>query len=154
MITKEEISKLVSNRLSSDMFLVDVSVSSKNVINVYIDGYNGITIDDCVDLSRYIENKLDRDKEDFELQVSSAGLGQPYKIIEQYHKNQGNDVEVILNDGQKITGTLIETDNDNITINYKRKFKTEGKKKKIEELIEKKISFNQIKTTKTIILFK
>jgi len=84
MISKQKIEELVSQWLQGkDYFLVDIAISSDNKIVVEIDHADGVWIDDCVELSRFIEERLDRDEEDFELEVGSAGLGQPFKVEQQ-----------------------------------------------------------------------
>jgi ribosome maturation factor RimP len=95
MIDKTKIADLVAGKLEENMFLVDISVSTNNVIHVEIDCFTGLTIDQCVAFSRHIESGLDRDNQDFELQVSSPGAGQPFKVWEQYRKNIGREVELI-----------------------------------------------------------
>ena len=111
MITKQQIEQLVAEKLSgSSLFLVDIKVLPGNRIEVFMDGENGIAISDCVNLSRYLEKTLDRDKEDFSLEVSSPGATAPLKIGRQYIKHIGRDLEVMLNNGKKVEGKLVETD--------------------------------------------
>ncbi len=154
MIDKGKIVELAHKNLSDGMFLVDVTVSANNLINVYIDSNKGITIKDCIAISRGIEGNLDREKEDFELQVSSSGLGQPFKVIQQYINNIGKAVEVISKDGLRSEGVLIEANEDGITLETRKREKVEGHKKK--QLIIKNVNFkmDNIKSTKTIISFK
>jgi ribosome maturation factor RimP len=107
MTDKGHIKGLVEEFLKgTGMFLVGVKVSSTNRITILADKNEGITIDECAAIHRHIENNLDRDKEDFELQVSSPGLDMPFGVIEQYYKNAGRKVEVIDNEGSKFTGIL------------------------------------------------
>ena len=102
MIDKQLVETIVTEKLiGTDCFLVDVSVSSDNVIVVEIDNETGIDIDFCVELSRHIESRLDRDAEDFELEVGSAGLTAPFKVQGQYRKNVGHEVELLTKDGRK-----------------------------------------------------
>ncbi len=102
MIDKKVVSRIVDEWLEGkDYFLVDVNVSSGDKIIVEIDHAEGVWIDDCVDLSRFIESKLDREQEDYELEVGSAGIGQPFKVLEQYLIHLGKKVEVITKDGKK-----------------------------------------------------
>ena len=109
MIDRNVILKLVEEKLAStEMFLVDVEVKTGNVIVVEIDSNEAVSIDDCVALSRWLEEHLDRDKEDFELEVGSAGITSPFKVLRQYVKNIGNEVEILLNAGVKLTvGTYL-----------------------------------------------
>ena len=102
MIEKSKITDIVNEWLEGkDYFLVDVTVSPDNEIVVEIDHADGVWIEDCVELSRYIESKLDRDEEDFGLEVGSAGIGQPFKVRQQYVNHVGKDVEVLAGDGRK-----------------------------------------------------
>jgi ribosome maturation factor RimP len=113
MILKEQIITLVNQKINgTHLFLVDTKVLPGNRIEVFIDGDNGLGINDCVDLSRYIEKSLDRDVEDFSLEVSSPGATLPLKLSRQYIKHIGRDVELKLTDGTLITGTLNEIGKD------------------------------------------
>ena len=115
MIEKIKILELVNNALEgSDKFLVNLKITPDNRIYVDIDGDNGVTIDDCIELSRAIESQLDRDAEDFELNVSSAGADQPLKMTRQYRKNIGYEVEVLTADGRKLKGILADADESRI----------------------------------------
>jgi len=113
-----------------------------------------VSIDQCVEISRLVERSLDRDTDDFELQVSSPGLDQPFRVIQQYEKNLGREVEVIKNDGTKFTGTLKEINEENFIIEVKKRVKVEGKKKKQLQINDLAIQFDEIKATKVVISFK
>ncbi|MBR0072249.1 MAG: ribosome assembly cofactor RimP [Bacteroidales bacterium] len=143
---------LIKDKLEgTDKFLVDLRISNDNRINVAIDGDNGITIDDCVELSRYIEKSLNRDEEDFELNVASAGLDSPLKLHRQYVKNIGRFLAITTNDGEKTTGKLMQVSDNEVTIlpdNLPRK-----KKQDPEEDNTKTIAFNDIQTAKIIVKF-
>ncbi len=146
MIDKLYVLNVIDTALSgSDKFLVDLKISTDNRINVAIDGDNGITIDDCIELSRTIENSLDRDEEDFELNVASAGLDQPLKLKRQYRKNIGRDLTVTTFDGETFEGCLIDSDDERILL------KPAGKKNKDSEPV--RIAHSDIKTAKQIINF-
>ena len=107
MIDKNVVKSLVDEWLEGkDYFLVDIEVSKDDRIVVEIDHADGVWIEDCVDLSRYIEDRLSRDEEDYELEVGSAGLGQPFKVPQQYVNFTGKEVEVLNADGKKYKGTL------------------------------------------------
>jgi ribosome maturation factor RimP len=153
MIKKEKIIRLVEEELGNEMFLVDVKVSKSNVINVFIDGMNGITIEQCVAISRKIESNLDREVEDFELLVSSAGLGQPFKVIQQYYKNVGKKIEVISIDGEKQEGILTEVSEKGIKLKITNNVKIEGSRKKQMVIEDQNFEFENIKSAKTIISF-
>jgi len=111
-------------------YLVDVLVGADNTIIVEIDNDKGVNIDDCVALSRHLESKLDRDAEDFELTVTSAGLTSAFKTLRQYKKYEGKEVEVLSKNGQKITGLLKSSDTEGFTLTISRKVKVEGAKRK------------------------
>ena len=116
-------------------FLVDISVSKDNDIEVIIEKEEGIVeLDDCVSMSRYFETCFDREKEDYSLTMSSAGLDQPFKVLKQYLKAFGKKVEVQLKGGKKMVAVLEAADEDSITLKYSLKEAVEGKKKK--ELVE------------------
>ena len=153
MIEKSRIIQLIEEKLTEDQFIVDVEVSPSNQISVQIDSEIGITIDHCVAISRQIEGNLDREEEDFELQVSSAGLGQPFKVLRQYVKNLEKEVEVVLKDGKKMEGILKQANENGFVVETSKMEKPEGKKKK--ELVTQlhEISFDQAKTVKNIIKF-
>jgi ribosome maturation factor RimP len=104
MIKKEQVEKLTLESLTEEYFVVGISISSGNSIDVVIDGDNGVNIQKCVDVSRHIEQGLNRDEEDFELSVYSAGLGQPFKVYRQYLKNQGKEVEVTVKMKRRLKG--------------------------------------------------
>ncbi len=155
MITTQTVQALIDEKLAeTDAYLVDLSISSTNQIRVEIDHLDGLGIDECVALSRHIEASLDRVSEDFELQVSSPGLDQPFKVIQQYHKNVGREVSLTKVGGEKIKGLLTDVSDDFITVEYTTKERIEGRKKK--EVIEHKeeIQLNEIKETRIIISFK
>ncbi|MDX1652843.1 MAG: ribosome assembly cofactor RimP [Brumimicrobium sp.] len=158
MIGKKKIEELAQERieeLNKGIFIVDIKISRSNVIQVEIDTEKGnVAIEDCVSISRNIEHNLDREKEDFELQVSSAGLDKPFRVVQQYKKNVGEDVKVMLKDGTKLEGQLISADEKGFEIESSRKEKIEGKKKK-ETVIERHaFNYGDIKETKIVISFK
>lgn len=155
MIEKNIVRQIVEEWLQDkDYFLVDVSVSNDNRIVVEIDHAEGVWIEDCVELSRFIESKLDREKEDFELEVGSAGIGQPFKVHQQYVNHLGKDVEVITLDGKKYQGELHEVNDDTFSILRQVKKKEEGSKRPrlVDELVT--FSYDEIKYTKYLISFK
>ena len=122
MIDRDVVKNLVNEWLEdTEYFLVDIQISPDNKIVVEIDHADGVWIDDCVELSKYIEDRLDRDKEDFELEVGSAGLGQPFKVPQQYINFVGKDVEVLDADGRKTKGVLKEVDGNRFVVTTKEK---------------------------------
>ena len=155
MITKENIENIIVDIVKEKKaFIVDIKVSSSNKINIEIDSNDGFTIDDCVEVSRLIESKLDRDKEDFELEVASAGLSEPFKVIQQYQKNTGKEVETLTKTSKKILGILSKVTEEGFEIEESKMVKVEGKKKK-QLVVEKHwFAFDEVKSTKVIIKFK
>jgi ribosome maturation factor RimP len=155
MISKEQILTLIEDKLKDEeFFLVDLEILPGNIINIELDGYEGIAIKDCVDFSRQIEHNLDREEEDFELHVSSPGLDKPFRVFQQYEKNIGREVKVVPSEGQVVKGTLIKVDAEKITIEHSFKQKIEGKKKKETITEQEIIPFTNIKETTIIISFK
>ncbi|MGC3978778.1 MAG: ribosome assembly cofactor RimP [Paludibacteraceae bacterium] len=155
MIAKEDVIKLVEDYLTeTNYYLVDVKVTRDNQICVEVDSFDGVSIDFCVELNRHIESKLDRDVEDYELQVSSAGLTEPFKVLKQYEKNIGNEVEVITKDHKKLTGMLEGLKDTGIILQIEKQVKPEGAKRKITVTENMHIHFENIKTTKYNIRFK
>ena len=152
MIKKEHITVIVDEFLSgTDMFLVKVSVGQQNKINVYIDGDTGVGIDHCVALSRHIESHLDRDSEDFDLNVSSAGLGEPFLLMRQYKNKLDKPVEILLKEGSKFKAVLLDVEGEKIKIarEVKKKQKKKGAKMVIGE--PETIALSDIKYTKELI---
>lgn len=148
MIDKEKVQSVVNQELEgTDLFLVDLKIGKDNKISVFIDGDNGVAIQNCIDLSRKIESNFDREVEDFELSVFSSGVGEPLKLNRQYKKNIGRNIEVITNEeGEKIVGELLMVDKEKIVV------KVQPKKKK-DPIVEKEILIDNIKESKIIILF-
>lgn len=153
MIEKKKIEKLVNEKLDENLFLVDVSVSAANAIHVEIDSYSGLTIEQCVEMSRHIEGNLDREEEDFELQVSSPGAGKPFKVREQYLKNKGRELEVTLNDGNILRGKLEDAGDGSISLLVTTNEKIEGSRKKQLATTLNRIDYKDIKKAKVIISF-
>ena len=155
MTDKKIIKQLVEEWLEGkDYFLVDIEISQDNKIVVEIDHADGVWIEDCVELSKYIEDHLDRDKEDFELEVGSAGLGQPFKVPQQYTNFIGKEVEVLDADGKKTKGVLKAVNGDRFVVTTQEKVKPEGKKRPVLIDVDKEFGMNEVKYTKYIISFK
>ena len=137
----------------TDLFLVDLSVAADNSIEVEIDAPKGVNVDTCREVSRKLEERLDRETEDFALTVCSAGIGYPFKVPQQYEKNIGNTVEVKLANGQKLEGTLKAHTENGITVEVEEKVAAEGKRKKTTVKTEKDMQFSEIKEVKDIVTF-
>ncbi|MDR0941610.1 MAG: ribosome assembly cofactor RimP [Bacteroidales bacterium] len=148
VVTKERITQLVEQFIAgSDLFLVDITVSPTAQISVAIDSGQGVDIDRCVALSRHIEGNLNREEEDFELTVASAGLSEPFKVYRQYEKNKGRYVAIVLTTGEKFVGTLLDVTPDEVQIEYEETVKAGPKGKKKKVITQKTITFADIKRT-------
>ena len=138
MITSEEVSELVEQYIEgTGIFLVDVSVKPGNTIRVFVDRQEGVSIDDCVDISRFLNVQLNRDVEDYSLEVSSPGLGSPFRVKQQYDKYTGREVEVTLTGGNRLEGKLESVSDTAIVINAE-----DG---------QKEIDYTEINQTRAII---
>ena len=150
MADKAEVERIVREFIAEKgLFLVGIKISASNRITVLADTMDGIKIDECVALHRYIEKNLDRDKEDYELQVSSPGLDMPFAVIQQYYRNEGRLVEVTGTDGNKLTGLL-----KNVTaggFEIETEIKEKGKAKEIREV---SFNYDQVKSTRALYTIK
>lgn len=154
MIQKETIENIIKNYLlENKLFLVDISVSRDNDVEITVDSYNGVTIDNCSEISNLVHQGADPE-EDFSLTVGSAGLSQPFKVIEQYHKFKGSEIEIILKSGSKLKTLLCEVSTSGIEVEFEKTIKEEGKKKKIKIKTKEFIDFESIKSAKPIINFR
>lgn len=154
MIDKKQIEDIVAGKIEgTDIFLVDVRTDTQNNITVLLDTPEGISIDACVLISEYIESQLDRETEDYALEVSSPGVGQPLKVLPQYTKILNGTVEVLLNSGIKINGILREATSEGILLEYETKIKPEGAKRPIKITKTDPFAFSEIKTVKETIIF-
>ncbi len=155
MIEKGIVKELVEEWLEGkDYFLVDITVSPDNRVVVEIDHAEGVWIEDCVELSRFIESRLSREEEDYELEVGSAGIGQPFKVLQQYMNHVGCDVEVLTKAGKKLHGTLAAVDDGHFEVTVKVKKRLEGEKrpKWVDETVP--LRYDEVKYTKCVISFK
>ena len=155
MIDKNVVKKLVDEWLQDkEYFLVSIEISPDDKIVVEIDHADGVWIEDCVALSRFIEDHLNRDEEDYELEVGSAGLGQPFKVEQQYINCIGEEVEVMPKDGKKVTGTLKSVDAPHFTVTIREKKRLEGQKR--PQMVETDVTFDmeEVKYTKYVLNFK
>ena len=155
---ENKIKTLINNYLEgTEKFLVELKLTPSNKIIVEIDSDNIVLIEDCVKLSRFIESNFDRDVEDYELQVSSAGLENPLKLKRQYFKNIGRNTEILLNDGSRKSGVLKSVDEDGIELQedlwtVNKKGKKIKKNQTAKSLI--KLLFTDINETKILVSFK
>lgn len=155
MINASKVRELIEGKIAdTGIFLVDISVSSSNHISVDIDSPEGVSIKECLLVNRIVEENLDRDVEDYSLEVASPGLDKSLKIVPQYLKNVGRNVKVVTNEGQEIEGALTAANENGFEVSSEEKVRLEGKKKK--ELIKTvhQLGYDQVKSTHIIISFK
>jgi len=136
------------------LFLVDVIEKPGNRIAVFVDSIKGITIEECISISRFIESKLDRDAEDFELEVSSPGLENPLKLPEQFQKNMGRELEVVTFDGLKTRGKLVMAGDGVIRLEVESIEKDSHSRKKVKRINNWERRIEDIKSAKVAISFK
>ncbi|MCC7452997.1 MAG: ribosome assembly cofactor RimP [Crocinitomix sp.] len=158
MIDKKTILKLAEERieeLNSGIYIVELKIASGNQIFLELDKEVGsIAIEDCMSVSRNIEHNLDREIEDFSLEVSSAGLDQPLRALKQFKKNIGREVKVVTSqNGQKFQGILKAADEEQISVEVKEKRNVEGRKSKVWITEELPFKYNDVKEVKLIISF-
>ncbi len=155
MIDKNVVKGIVEEWLQDkDYFLVDIEIGTDNRIVVEIDHADGVWIEDCALLSRFIEERLNRDEEDYELEVGSAGLGQPFKVPQQYINFIGREVEVLTLEGQKVKGILKAVDGNDFTVSVTEKVKVEGKKRPQMTDVDHTYQMDGVKYCKYLISFK
>jgi ribosome maturation factor RimP len=155
MINKEVVKTLVEEWLQgNDYFLVDVVFGADDRIIVEIDHADGVWIEDCAALSRFVQERLGEELDDYELEVGSAGIGQPFKVPQQYVNHIGKEVEVLTAEGIKVKGILKSVDGETFVITVQEKQKQEGKKRPVMVDVDKTYNMNQIKYTKYLLSFK
>lgn len=157
MIDKQLLTETVADAIAgTDAFIVDIRVEAGNAVTVEIDSPTGVDIDTCAAITRRIEQTFDRDVEDYDLEVGSAGLTAPFKVKGQYDKNIGNEVEVLTRDGRKLHGTLTEVDADGsaFTIEVARKVKEPGMKRPEMRLEPVRLAVADTKSVKYSFKFK
>lgn len=155
MITASQVREILEPELRTrDLFLVDIVVRPGNKIALFIDSMKGVTLNECSTLSRFLESKLDRDKEDFELEVSSPGIDRSLMLPFQYEKNRGKMLDVVKSDGMKISGKLLDFIDNRIVVETEQKAKDSktGKKKVVTSTEEVKL--DEVKSAKIIISIK
>ena len=154
MKISEIIDAISSEIVARGLYIVDVTVSKDNDVEVTIESEEGkVELEDCVAISRFFETKFDRETEDYSLTVTSAGLDQPFKVLKQFEKAVGKKVEVQLKGGKKMVATLEAADQESITLKYSQKEAVEGKKKK--EIVEHvdRFTMDQVNSVKPFIEF-
>ena len=155
MIDKKVVVTAVEEWLKdNDYFLVDVMFAEGDKIVVEIDHADGVWIEDCAELSRFLQEKLGEELGEYELEVGSAGIGQPFKVQQQYVNYIGEEVEVLDLEGKKITGVLKSVDGENFIVTVTEKQKLEGKKRPVMVEVDKTFNMKQVKYTKYLLNFK
>ena len=150
---KEKVEQLIAEGVEgTDIFLVKLTVSSSNDINVLLDSDSGLTLSDCRSISRAIESSLDREDEDFSLTVSSAGVGEPL-VLRQYNKNVGRKVRVTLIDGEIIEAKLVAADDKGVELEWKSREKKPTGKGKVTVVNKRLLDYQSIKQTIVLITF-
>lgn len=147
MIDIQKLKEFIEDQLAdTDNYLVDLRVSPTNEILVEIDNDEGVDIDECIALTRAIEEAFDRDEEDYELEVGSAGLTSPFKVERQYRKNLGNDVVILTTDGRKLHGKLTDVTAEGFTVTVEEKVKREGEKRPRIEGVPYTFGYDDVKS--------
>ena len=156
MITKEALGETIINYLNDNgLFLVDIDVSQDNDITITIERHEGsVKVDDCIAIDRIVGAAFNRDDEDYSLTVTSAGLDQPFKVLDQYKKFCGSEVEVVLKKGGKVKGILSGYDDGGFELTTSKMVKKEGFKKKVQEDTVTPYRFEEVKSCKPVIKFK
>jgi len=148
MIDKTELTRVIEEAIDgTDLFLVQVTVSGDNVINVDLDSESSVDIDQCVMVNDAVLAAFDRDVEDYELTVGSYGITSPLLVRRQYDKNIGEEVEVLTRDGRKLKGVLTAADDEGFTIEVATKVKIEGKKRPELQMVPERITYDNAKQT-------
>ena len=155
MINKEIIQTLTEEWLQgNDYFLVDIIFGGDDRIVIEIDHADGVWIEDCAELSRFLQEKLGDELGEYELEVGSAGLGQPFKVAQQYQNHIGDTLEVLGADGKKVQGVLKSVEGRDFTLTIREKQKQEGKKRPVLVDVDKTYSMDHIKYAKYLLAFK
>lgn len=155
MINKEIIQTLTEEWLQgNEYFLVDVNFAADDRIVIEIDHADGVWIEDCAALSRFLQERLGEELGEYELEVGSAGLGQPFKVAQQYMNHIGDTLEVLQADGKKVQGTLKAVDAPSFTITVQEKQKIEGKKRPVLIDVDKTYQMDEVKYAKYVLAFK
>ena len=156
MIDKNVVKTAVEEWLEKgDYYLVDVEMTGDDRIVIEIDHADGVWIEDCAELSRFLQEKLGEELGDYELEVGSAGIGQPFKVLQQYKNHIGKEVEVLQNDGIKLQGVLKAASDDNtFVVTVKEKQQVEGKKRPVLVEVDKTFAVNAVKYCKYLLNFK
>jgi ribosome maturation factor RimP len=154
MIDKAIVKRLVQEKLDDKMFLVEITVNERNVINIFVDSYDGLTIEQCINISRHVEHSFDREEEDFELQVSSPGLSEKFKVKEQFIKYVGRAIDVVTVFDTELEGVILSATEEGIILETSSREILEGHKKKQLVVKQHNLKYDEIKSAKAVISFK
>ncbi len=155
MIDKSVVTSVVNEWLeSNEYFLVDVNLTPDGRIIIEIDHADGVWIEDCAALSRLLQERLGDELGEYELEVGSAGIGQPFKVAQQYTNHVGKAVEVLTAEGKKWQGILTSVDGEDFVVTVKEKQIPEGKKRPVMVEVDKNFNMNNVKYTKYLLSFK
>ena len=156
MMDKNVIKTAVEQWLEKgDYYLVDVEMTPDDRIVIEIDHADGVWIEDCADLSRFLQERLGDELGNYELEVGSAGIGQPFKVIQQYRNHIGKEVEVLQKDGKKTVGVLKDvTDDETFVVTTKEKQQVEGRKRPVLVEVDKSFTIGDVKYCKYLLNFK
>ena len=138
----------------NEYFLVDIIFGADDRIVIEIDHADGVWIEDCAELSRFLQEKLGDELGDYELEVGSAGLGQPFKVEQQYKNHIGDELEVVQADGIKVKGILKAVDGRQFTLTVQEKQLPEGKKRPVLVGVDRQYSMDDVKSAKYLLAFK
>ncbi len=156
MITAEALHGAIAGYLAEKgLFLVDIEISRDNDITIAIESSEGdVKIENCVDIDHIVAGVFDRDVEDYSLTVTSAGLDQPFKVLQQYQKFVGSEVEVVVKGGGKMKGVLSSATEEGFEVTVSKMVKVEGSKKKVQQDTVTAFAYDGIKSCKPVIKFK
>ena len=153
MISEKRVKEIVEEKVKgTELFIVEVKVSGGNRISIALDRPTKLYVGDCAEVSRYVESQLNRDVEDFEITVSSPGLEQPLKVLNQFLKHQGRNVRVVLKEGGLLRGKMTAANEEGITVELFRENKKKKKEQTVNEIVN--LKYPEIKETKLEITFK
>ncbi|MDE7496555.1 MAG: ribosome assembly cofactor RimP [Muribaculaceae bacterium] len=154
MIDRQALSQFIESRLEgSDCFLVDLEIGADNDITVEIDSDSRVDIERCIELTHDIENEFDRDVEDYSLEVGSSGITSPFKVLRQWRKNVGAEIEVLTADGRKLHGVLRAAGEESFTLAVTEKVRHEGAKRPVEETRDIEIPYSGVKRAECVLKF-
>lgn len=155
MIDKNQLTATIEKAIEgTDIFIVDLTVSPQNDIVVELDSMSSLDIDTCAAVTRAIEKDFDRDTDDYNLEVGSAGLTSPFRVRRQYEKNIGNDIEILTADGRKLKAVLTGVDDNGFTFEYDVKVKEPGSKRPVVKTQQENLPFSGAKSVKYLLSFK